>query len=56
MFNSHLGFFDQVQQVFDVMSQHVLALPHLIQSSEGQRDDLGQDRFRGPKNTSDLFY
>lgn len=30
---SYLGFLDQVQQVFDVVSQQILALPHLIQSS-----------------------
>lgn len=30
----YLGFFDQLQQVFDMLSQQILALPHLIQSSE----------------------
>ena len=31
---AYLRFFNQVQQVFDMVSQQVLALPHLIQSSE----------------------
>lgn len=30
----YLGFFNQLQQVFDMLSQQILALPHLIQSSE----------------------
>lgn len=29
----YLWFFDQLQQVFDMLSQQILALPHLIQSS-----------------------
>lgn len=31
---AYLWFFDQLQQVFNVLSQQILALPHLIQSSE----------------------
>lgn len=30
----YLGLFNQLQQVFDMLSQQILALPHLIQSSE----------------------
>lgn len=30
----YLWFFDQLQQVFNMLSQQILALPHLIQSSE----------------------
>lgn len=44
-FSQHyLGFFDQVQQVFDVMSEQILTLPHLIQSSERCREKRNKER------------
>lgn len=45
---SYLGFFDQVQQVFDMVSQQILALPHLIQSSAGERSKGHNDVFARP--------
>ena len=47
---SYLGLADQIQQVLHVMSQDVLALPHLIQGSERERErggGRGRERERG---------
>lgn len=48
----YLWFFDQLQQVFDMLSQQILAFPHLIQSSErSQIKDFSSDAHRSTNAT-----
>lgn len=52
----YLGFFNQLQQVFDMLSQQILALPHLIQSSERIQKKEFSPESHGPTNVSKFVY
>lgn len=44
----YLWFLDQLQQVFNMLSQQILALPHLIQSSERIKQRASVETLTGP--------